>query len=170
MSLSPAVMIFAPTPGPAIHRAGGCSRSVAGEAGHPVLVAAVRKYSTTAQRSISPRFLPMVNVGRLSLPFLLDWVLKGSGASGHLCARPLLNTSLTTYRCLVSLVSFHPWGAHPHPLLWLHAPRRGGVTDDGQPESSFRWRREEGRALKVSGDAFEIAVIGSAEGRLSASS
>jgi MFS family permease len=122
-----AAMVFAPTPGLAI--ALGLFPLAAGEAlGTPVLVAAVRKFSTTAQRSISfsGSYL-MVNVGSFIASFLFDWVRQGLGESGHL-ALPLLNTSLTTYRTLF-LVSFI-LELLILPLIWLMRPGVE-VTDEG---------------------------------------
>ncbi|MEY4385966.1 MAG: hypothetical protein RLY20_1249, partial [Verrucomicrobiota bacterium] len=121
-----AVMVFAPSPGLAI--ALGLFPLAAGEAlGTPVLVAAVRKYSTTAQRSISfsGSYL-MVNVGSFVASILFDWVRQGLGESGHLTL-PLLNTSLTTYRTLflVSLVL----EVLILPLIWLMRPGAEVVND-----------------------------------------
>ena len=77
-----------------------------GEAlGTPVLVAAVRKYSTTRQRSISFSLVyMMLNVGSYAALRLFDWVRQGLGEDGHLVV-PGLATSITTYRTLF-LVSF----------------------------------------------------------------
>lgn len=121
------VMIFAPTPGLAI--ALGLFPLAVGEAlGTPVLVAAVRKYSTTAQRSISfsGSYL-MVNVGSFIASFLFDWVRQGLGEAGQL-PLPLLETSLTTYRTLF-LVSF-VLQLFILPLIWLMRPGVE-VTDEG---------------------------------------
>ncbi len=125
--LARAVMVFAPTPWFAI--AFGLFPLAIGEAlGTPVLVAAVRKFSTTPQRSIafSASYM-MVNLGSLAAAFIFDWVRQGLGESGHL-ALPLLDTSLTTYRTLF-LVSF---GLEllMLPLIWLMRPGVE-VTDDG---------------------------------------
>ncbi len=122
-----AVMVFAPTPWFAI--AFGLFPLAVGEAlGTPVLVAAVRKFSTTKQRSIafSASYM-MVNFGSLAAAFIFDWVRQGLGESGHL-ALPLLDTSLTTYRTLF-LVSF---GLEllMLPLIWLMRPGVE-VADDG---------------------------------------
>ena len=97
--LARAVMVFAPTPWFAI--AFGLFPLAVGEAlGTPVLVAAVRKYSTTPQRSISfSASYMMVNFGSLAAAFIFDWVRQGLGERGHL-ALPLLDTTLTTYRTL----------------------------------------------------------------------
>ncbi len=100
-----------------------------GEAlGTPVLVAAIRRYSTTKQRSISFSFsYMMMNVGSFAAAFLFDWVRQGLGEQGHLTL-PLAGTTITTYRTLF-LVS---WGIELLllPLLWF--VRRGAeATDDG---------------------------------------
>jgi MFS family permease len=72
-----------------------------GEAlGTPVLVAAVRKYSTTAQRSISfSLFYTIMNLGFLAAAFLFDFLRQHLGEHGQLTL-PLVNTRLTTYRAL----------------------------------------------------------------------
>ena len=121
------VMVFATVPWFAL--AFGLFPLALGEAlGTPVLVAAVRKYSTTRQRSISfSASYMMMNVGSFAAAFLFDWVRQGLGERGHL-ALPWLGTSLTTYRTLF-LVS---WGIELLllPVLWF--VRSGAeVTDDG---------------------------------------
>ena len=122
-----AVMVIAPSPWFAI--AFGLFPLAVGEAlGTPVLVAAVRKYSTTPQRSISfSASYMMVNFGSLAAAFIFDWVRQGLGERGHF-ALPLFDTSLTTYRTLF-LVSF---GIQVLmlPLVWLIRPGLE-VTDDG---------------------------------------
>ncbi len=122
-----AVMIFAPTPWFAI--AFGLFPLAVGEAlGTPVLVAAVRKFSTTRQRSMSfSASYMMVNVGSLAAAFLFDWVRQGLGERGHL-ALPIFDSTLTTYRTLF-LVSF---GLEllMLPLVWLMRPGVE-VADDG---------------------------------------
>ncbi len=72
-----------------------------GEAlGTPVLVAAVRKYSNTAQRSISySLFYTIMNLGFLAAAFLFDYLRQNLGEHGQLTL-PLINTQLTTYRTL----------------------------------------------------------------------
>jgi MFS family permease len=109
--------------------AGGLFPLAIGEAlGTPVMVAAVRKYSNTRQRSISfSIFYAMMNVGFLVAAYLFDWVRQGLGEHGHLTL-PLVSTKLTTYRTLF-LVS---WGLEVLllPILWF--VRRGAeVTDEG---------------------------------------
>jgi MFS family permease len=100
-----------------------------GEAlGTPVLVAAVRKFSTTRQRSISFSVSYMVmNVGSFAAAYLFDFVRQGLGERGHL-ALPWLDTSITTYRALF-LVSF---GIEllMLPVAWAMRPGVE-VSDDG---------------------------------------
>jgi len=121
------VMIFAASPWSALTF--GLFPLAVGEAlGTPVLVAAVRKYSTTKQRSISFSVAYMImNVGSLAAGYIFDWVRHGLGEHGHL-ALPWLGTTITTYRTLF-LVSFVIEAAML-PLLSLI--RRGvEVTDEG---------------------------------------
>ena len=121
------VMVFSPTPWFAI--AFGLFPLAIGEAlGTPVLVAAVRKFSTTRQRSMSFSVsYMMVNIGSLIAAFLFDWVRQGLGERGHL-ALPIFDSTLTTYRTLF-LVSF---GLEllMLPLVWLMRPGVE-VADDG---------------------------------------
>lgn len=122
-----AVMVFAPTPWLAIGL--GMFPLAVGEAlGTPVLVAATRKYSTTAQRSISfSGAYMMVNAGSFIASILFDEVRQGLGENGQ-WTLPVFGTSLTTYRTLF-LVSFG-LEVLMLPLVWLM--RRGiEVTDDG---------------------------------------
>jgi MFS family permease len=71
----------------------------------PVMVAAVRRYSTTAQRSISfSIFYVMMNAGFLLGSLIFDYVRQGLGEYGS-WSLPLLGVHLTTYRTLF-LVSF----------------------------------------------------------------
>ena len=122
-----AVMVVAPSPWFAIGF--GLFPLAVGEAlGTPVLVAAIRKYSTTPQRSISfSASYMMVNFGSLAAAFIFDWVRQGFGERGHFVL-PFLDTSLTTYRTLF-LVSF---GIQflMLPLIWLIRPGLE-VTDEG---------------------------------------
>ena len=78
-----------------------------GEAlGTPVLVAAVHRYSTTAQRSISfAIFYAMMNVGFLISAFIFDLIRKHLGEPYGHYRLPLVGLDLTTYRVLF-LVSF----------------------------------------------------------------
>jgi MFS family permease len=118
-----AVMVFAPGPWFAI--VFGMFPLAVGEAlGTPVLVAAVRKYSTTRQRSLSfSCSYMMVNIGSLVAALIFDSVRKHLGEHGHLA-----DTSLTTYRTLF-LVSF---GIQllMLPLIWFIRPGVE-VTDEG---------------------------------------
>ncbi len=100
-----------------------------GEAlGTPVLVAAIRRYSTTKQRSMSFSVsYTMMNIGTFAALSVFDWVRRGLGEHGQLTL-PLAGVTLTTYRTLF-LVSF---GIELLllPLLWFI--RRGAeATDDG---------------------------------------
>jgi MFS family permease len=87
--------------------AGGLFPLAVGEAlSTPVLVAAVRHYSNTRQRSISfSIFYVMMNVGFLIAALLFDFVRQGLGEHGQLTL-PLLGLKISTYRALflVSLV------------------------------------------------------------------
>lgn len=87
--------------------AGGLFPLALGEAlSAPVLVAAIRRYSNSRQRSISfSLFYMMMNFGFLASGYLFDWVRQGLGEHGHL-ALPFLGLHITTYRTLflVSLV------------------------------------------------------------------
>lgn len=87
--------------------AGGLFPLAVGEAlSTPVLVAAVRHYSNTRQRSISfSIFYVMMNVGFLAAALLFDFVRQGLGEQGQLTL-PLLGLKMSTYRALflVSLV------------------------------------------------------------------
>ena len=122
-----AVMVFATVKWAAL--AFGMFPLAVGEAlGTPVLVAAIRRYSTTKQRAISFSYsYMMMNVGSFAAAFIFDWVRQGLGEQGRLTL-PLTGTMITTYRTLF-LVS---WGIELLllPLLWF--VRRGAeATDDG---------------------------------------
>lgn len=149
-----AVMAFAPTPWFAIGL--GLFPLAVGEAlGTPVLVAAIRKYSTTEQRSISfSGAYMMVNVGSFLASFLFDAVRQGLGEHGHLTL-PVLGTSLTTYRTLF-LVSF---GIEVLmlPLAWLIRPGVE-VTDDGVKIVPPAARSASGSRLQE----YSAAITGSA--------
>jgi dipeptide/tripeptide permease len=102
-----------------------------GEAlGTPAMVAATRRFSTTAQRSISfSLFYASMNVGILISSFLFDHVRQTLGEPvGHLVI-PLLNLELTTYRVLflVSLV----FQCLLFPLLYLGMREGVEATEDG---------------------------------------
>ena len=140
-----AVMIFAPTPWFAIGF--GLFPLAVGEAlGTPVLVAAVRKFSTTPQRSISfSASYMMVNLGSLLAAFLFDWVRSILGEGGHL-ALPGLDHSLTTYRALF-LASF---GIQllMLPLVWLLRPGVE-VQDTGIKIIAAPPKKTDARFLKI---------------------
>jgi MFS family permease len=100
-----------------------------GEAlGTPVLIAAIRKYSTTQQRSVSfSLFYATMNLGFLVAAFLFDYLRQGLGEHGHITL-PLVSTELTTYRTLF-LVAL---GIEISILPLLCFIRKGAeVTDDG---------------------------------------
>ena len=80
---------------------GGLFPLAIGEAlGTPVLVAAVRKYSNTKQRSISFSMVyMMMNLGFLLTGYLFDWLRSSLGEHGHLTL-PLVGVTITTYRAL----------------------------------------------------------------------
>ena len=120
------VMVFSTTPWFAL--AFGLFPLAIGEAlGTPVLVAAVRKFSTTKQRSISFSIAyAIMNVGSFVALSCFDWVRQGLGEHGHL-ALPWLGTSITTYRALFLLSLAIELTMLP--VVW--AIRRGvEVTDD----------------------------------------
>jgi MFS family permease len=100
-----------------------------GEAlGTPVLVAAVRRYSNTSQRSISFSLAYMMsNVGGVAAGFLFDGVREALGERGHL-PLPLLGTSITAYRTLFLVA----WAIQLLMLPLLHFVRNGvEATDEG---------------------------------------
>ncbi len=72
-----------------------------GEAlGTPVLVAAIRRYSTTSQRSISfSIFYMMMNFGFLVSGFIFDGVRESMGEYGRLTL-PLMTSGFSTYQTL----------------------------------------------------------------------
>lgn len=97
----------------------------------PVLVAAIRRYTTTAQRSISfSMFYVMMNVGILLGNVVFDYVrdTRRLGETGHFIL-PVLGISLSSYRTLFlasALLSI------PGFLLVLLFLREGvEVTDEG---------------------------------------
>ncbi|HEY5909617.1 MAG TPA: MFS transporter [Verrucomicrobiae bacterium] len=107
--------------------AGGLFPLALGEAlGTPVLVAAVRRYSTTPQRSISfSIFYVMMNFGFLVSGYLFDFIRQGLGEHGHFT---ILGLQLSTYRTLflASLV------LEISLLPFLYFLRSGAeATDDG---------------------------------------
>src|ERR1700722_8267368 len=94
-----AVMVLATVKWVAL--AGGLFPLAIGEAlTGPVLVAAVRHYANTKQRSISFSLIyMMMNVGFLLSHFLFDWVRGHFIESGH-WIMPVLGLKLTTYQVL----------------------------------------------------------------------
>jgi len=95
----------------------------------PVMVAAVRRYATTAQRSIAfAIFYAMMNLGFAIANFIFDFVRQGLGEHGHLTL-PVLGVELTTYRTLF-LISFLL--TFPNLFLMYFCLREGvEATDDG---------------------------------------
>lgn len=93
------VMTFATSPWLAL--GAGLFPLALGEAlGTPVLVAAIRRYSTTAQRSISfSLFYVLMNLGFLVAFNVFDFVRKGLGEYGYLTV-PLIGVRITTYQTL----------------------------------------------------------------------
>jgi len=101
-----------------------------GEAlGTPVLVAAVRRYSTTAQRSISfSIFYAVMNVGFFIAGFIFDFLRKGMGERGHVTL-PILGVEVTTYRMLF-LASF-AIECVLLPILYFGVREGVEATDEG---------------------------------------
>jgi dipeptide/tripeptide permease len=121
------VMIFAKVKWLAL--AGGLFPLAAGEALlTPVLIAAVRIYSNTQQRSISFSILySVMNAGSLAASYIFDWVRQGLGEHGHLTL-PALGVEISSYQALflVSLIL----GLLLLPFLWFL--REGAeATEDG---------------------------------------
>ncbi len=98
-AVSRAVMAFATIEWLAL--AGGLFPLAVGEAlSTPVLIAAVRRYANTRQRSISfSIFYAMMNVGFFIAAFLFDGVRQGLGEHGQVTL-PLVGLKITTYRML----------------------------------------------------------------------
>ena len=128
-TLARALMAFSTTPWIAL--GGGLVLLAAGEAlGTPVLVAAVRRYSTTAQRSIAfSLFYAVMNVGFFIAGYIFDFVRQRVGEPHGRFTLPVLGIELSTYQTLflVSLVV----EVCIIPLLYFGL--RGGVeaTDEG---------------------------------------
>jgi len=128
-TLARALMTFSTTPWIAL--GGGLVLLAAGEAlGTPVLVAAVRRYSTTAQRSIAfSLFYAVMNVGFFIAGYVFDYVRQTVGEPHGSFVMPVLGIRLSTYQTLflVSLIV----EACIIPLLYFGL--RGGVeaTDEG---------------------------------------
>lgn len=109
--------------------AGGLFPLAVGEAlSTPVLVAAIRRYSSPKERSISfSIFYTMMNFGFLAAGYLFDFVRQGLGEHGHL-SLPFLGLNLTTYRAIF-LVSL---GIEISILPILYFLRTGAeATDEG---------------------------------------
>ncbi|MBN1510384.1 MAG: MFS transporter [Phycisphaerae bacterium] len=110
--------------------AGGLFPLAIGEAlGTPVLVAAIRRYSTTAQRSISfSTFYVMMNLGFFVAYEIFDFVRKTLGEHGQLDL-PLVGIQISTYQMLF-LVSL---GIEVILLPIIYFGIRGGAeaTDEG---------------------------------------
>lgn len=109
--------------------AAGLLPLAAGEAlATPVLVAAVRKYSTTSQRSIAfSLFYTIMNLGFMVAAFVFDWVREGVGEHGQLTL-PLIQTQISSYRTLL-LVAL---GIEIAILPVLYLVRKGAeMTDKG---------------------------------------
>jgi MFS family permease len=107
--------------------AGGLFPLAIGEAlGAPVVVAAIRRYSNTKQRSISFSFLyMMMNLGLMVAGFLFDGMRSGLGEHGGMNA---LGRGLSTYQSLF-LVSFV---LELGILPFIYFLRKGAeVTDEG---------------------------------------
>ncbi|HOX57341.1 MAG TPA: MFS transporter [Candidatus Paceibacterota bacterium] len=122
-----AVMVFVDVEWLAL--AGGLFPLAVGEAlSTPVLIAAVRRYTTTQQRSISfSIFYMMMNVGFLIASFVFDFVRQGLGEHGQLTL-PLVGMKISTYRALF-LASL---GVEISVLPLLYLLRVGvEVTDEG---------------------------------------
>jgi MFS family permease len=95
----------------------------------PVLVAAIRRYSTTTQRSIAfSLFYAMMNVGILCGNLVFDYVRKGLGEHSGLTL-PVLGVHLSTYRTLFLVSALL---SVPNLLILYFFLREGvDVTDEG---------------------------------------
>ncbi len=149
--LTRAVMAFVTVPWLALGL--GMFPLAIGEAlGTPVLVAGVRRYSTTAQRSISfAIFYATMNIGFLIANLVFDYVRRTVGEPhGHVLL-PLINVELTTYRFLL-FVSFL-FELTLLPLLYFGLRDGVEATDDGlviTPEKPRYPGEKFGRALALS--------------------
>jgi len=115
----------------------------------PVMVAAVRRYSTTAQRSVSYSiFYAMMNVGFLVGAWIFDDVRHALGEYGHY-ALPVLGVTLSTYRVLflLSLLATIP------NVFIMYFGLRDGVeaTDEGVKISPEKPKYVGERVLKALG-------------------
>ncbi len=102
-----------------------------GEAlGTPVLVAAVRRYSNTSQRSISfAVFYAVMNMAFLISSLIFDYIRQTVGEPHGAFAVPALGLKLTTYQTLF-LVSFVV-ELTILPLIWFGIREGAEATDDG---------------------------------------
>ena len=110
---------------------GGLLVLAMGEAmGAPVTVAALRRYTTTAQRSIAfSLFYALMNVGYCLAGYIFDFVRQGWVRHGHL-ALPGLGVGLSTYRTSFSREPV-VFCALPAADLFLAAGRRRGDRSGG---------------------------------------
>lgn len=95
----------------------------------PVLVAAIRRYSTTAQRSISfSAFYVMMNVGFVVAYEIFDYVRQTLGESGRF-SLPILGLELSTYQTLFlvsMLIDFILL-----PIIYFGLREGAEATDEG---------------------------------------
>ena len=121
-----------------------------GEAlGAPVTVAALRRYTTTAQRSIAfSLFYALMNVGYGLAGYVFDFVRQNLGETGRL-ALPGLGVGLSTYRTvfLVSLLFYIPC------LLLVYFWLRDGVeaTDHGVEITADKPKYPQARLVEAFG-------------------
>ena len=130
--------------------AGGLLPLAVGEAFlTPVMVAAVRRYSTTPQRSIAfSIFYAMMNVGFFLGNLIFDFVRQNVGEYGRFTV-PVLGTQLTAYRTLF-LISFLL--TIPNLALFYFFLREGvEATDEGVKLTPAR---REGSAVTAISQAF----------------
>jgi MFS family permease len=111
----------------------------------PVLIAAVRRYSTTAQRSISFSLLyVMMNVGFFAASWLFDLVRGRMGEHGQFVI-PLVGHGLTTYQTLffvsllVEIVLV--------PIVYFGMREGVEVTDEGVRVVPYEMKRVAGDSL-----------------------
>jgi MFS family permease len=118
----------------------------------PVMVAAVRRYSTTPQRSIAfSIFYAMMNVGFFIGNLIFDFVRQNVGEYGRFTV-PVLGTQLTAYRTLF-LISFLL--TIPNLALFYFFLREGvEATDEGVKLTPAR---REGSAATAVARAFSGA-------------
>lgn len=121
----------------------------------PVMVAAIRRFSTTAQRSMAfSIFYAMMNAGFGIAAFIFDSVRHRLGEHGQL-QMPLLGTHLSTYRTLF-LISFLL--TLPTLLIVAFFIREGlEVTDEGVKIAPANATRR-GHRVQVLGDRVKTAL------------